>query len=80
MKQEIVKSKLKCPKCKSTDLMVLESWKNHDIQWEQVNGEFDKNDGILEPGNPYRVEAKCSKCKHAWTVRKAKQINDIIKY
>lgn len=31
-----MKSKVKCPKCGSKDLYLNELWKNHGIQWEQV--------------------------------------------
>lgn len=71
--------KTKCPKCKSTDLYILEIWKGHTIQWECRNGTIETNEGILEPGDPYQVEATCRKCKHIWRVRKAQQINDLFK-
>lgn len=72
------KSKLKCPKCKSINLTLVEVWHGHEIVWEQLNGEFDRNEGILEPGDPYKVEASCHKCLHHWTARGILQIDDII--
>lgn len=71
----VVKSTAKCPKCKSRNLSLIELWRGHTIQWEQVNGEFDRDDGILEPGDPYKLEAKCKECGHKWTISKATQID-----
>jgi len=70
---------VKCPKCKSTNLWLSEVWKNHGIQWEQVNGKIEKSDGNLEPGDPFKVCAECSNCKHRWTIRGASQIDDVFK-
>lgn len=70
-------SKVQCPKCKSRDLTLIEVWKGHDITWEQREGLFDRDDGVLEAGSPYKVEAKCSSCRHHWTIRKALQIDDV---
>ena len=79
MEEKIVESKVKCPKCKSgDDLVLVECWKGHEITWEQINGKFDYNDGNLNPGDAYKVEAEC-KCGHYWTIRKALQIGDVIK-
>jgi len=64
LNEEIVKSKLKCPKCKSTDLLIQEMWTGHFIEWDQTKGIFDRNDGILGPGSPSSVWGKCKKCKH----------------
>jgi len=77
--KQIVDSKVKCPKCGSRNLTLLELWKNHDISWEQIGGKFDMKDGVLEMGDPYKMEAECSKCKHHWTIRGALQIGCIIK-
>jgi phage FluMu protein Com len=71
-------SKAKCPKCKSDNLFLIEIWKDHYIQWEQIDGIFNKNDGTSGPGHPYKVEAKCSQCKYSWTVKNAHQIGDVI--
>lgn len=76
--QEIVKSKAMCHKCGSRDLILVEIWEGHTIEWQQINGEFDKNDGTLEAGDPYKVEGQCKKCGHAWVFRKKIQITDLI--
>ena len=76
--EKIVESKALCPKCKSKDLILEEIWKNSAISWEQINGKFDRNGGILEHGYPYKVEARCKKCDHTWAFKKAVQIDDII--
>lgn len=77
---EIVESKCFCRKCKSKDLMITEVWTGSTIVWEQMDGKFDMSDGTLHPdGDPYKVEAKCKKCKHRWKIRKINQITGIIK-
>lgn len=76
---KLVESKLKCPKCKSQNQVLQEIWKNHWIEWEVINGKFDRQDGYLEMGDPYKVVARCKDCKHVWTTRGALQIDDIIK-
>jgi predicted Zn-ribbon and HTH transcriptional regulator len=79
MKKLIVKSKAKCPKCKNKkELTLIEVWKGHTISWEVKNGEFDRNDGALEHGDAYKVECKCNKCGHQWTIQKAFQIDDVV--
>jgi hypothetical protein len=77
--KNIVNSKVKCPKCKSKDLTLVEIWEGHAIHWQQTDGKFDRDEGILEPGDAYKVEGCCKSCKHRWTIRKALQIDDIIK-
>jgi len=76
--EKFVNSKVRCPKCKSKDLRLIEVWEGHTIQWEQVDGKFDRNAGSLEPGDAYKVEGKCKKCSHQWTIRKTLQIDDVV--
>lgn len=78
MNAEIVESKVKCPKCKSVNLTLIELWRNNSIEWEQTDGKFNRRDGNIEPGDPYKVEAKCE-CGHRWSIRGALQIGDIQK-
>lgn len=78
MAMEIRSITIRCPKCKSQNLTVTELWKDHCIDWDIDNGVFDKNDGSLNPGDPYKVVAKCKDCKHRWSIRGAQQIYDII--
>lgn len=66
-----------CPKCRSNNLYLIEVWKDHTIQFDSISGQFDETDGVLEPGNPYKVEAKCKACNHQWTIRKSVQISDL---
>lgn len=77
--QKIVESKIKCPKCKSDHLFLVEIWTDHGITWEQIGGKFDRNDGILDPGSPAWVEGECKKCGHRWKVKNAPQIDYVIK-
>jgi predicted nucleic-acid-binding Zn-ribbon protein len=78
MSKEIVLTKVKCPKCKSANINLIEVWSGATITWEVADGKFDRNYGNLESGDPYKVEAKCSNCGHQWRVRGAIQITDII--
>lgn len=61
----------KCPKCKSQDVVIVELWKNHGIVWFYGDG-FD--DGILDAGEPYKVEGSCRNCSHKWKFREIIQI------
>lgn len=72
------KSKAVCPSCKSNNLTLIELWKDHSVSWEQIDGVFDRQDGALEPGDPYRVEGECSDCGHSWMFRKITQIDGLI--
>jgi phage FluMu protein Com len=78
-KQELAETNVRCPKCKSANLSLLELWKDHSITWEQLDGKINLNEGCLEPGYAYKVQGKCYKCKHAWTVRTANQITSVLK-
>ncbi len=77
--KQVLQSKVKCPKCNNNNLHLNEIWDNASISWIQVNGQFDKNAGSLEPGDPRKVMAYCGACDHWWTIRGATQIDDIIK-
>jgi hypothetical protein len=77
MKEQIVKCKVHCPRCKnSKTLTLVEAWKDHTISWQVEGGKFDRNDGALEMGDPFMVQATCP-CGHTWKVRKALQIDDV---
>lgn len=71
------KLKIKCPKCKSLDFEVTETWKGHSISWEANDGRIDPDDGNMEVGDAYRVDCVCNKCKHTWRVRGAIQVYDL---
>jgi ssDNA-binding Zn-finger/Zn-ribbon topoisomerase 1 len=79
MKHNIVETKAKCPKCKSTDLNLVEVWEDSAIHWQQIDGKIERDNGSLEPGNAFKVQATCMKCKHWWTIKGAQQIDDIVK-
>lgn len=74
--KKIVECNIKCPKCKTSDLSLEEIWKGHFITWEVTNGNFDRNEGVLEAGDPYCVIASCKKCGRTWKVKNAIQISD----
>lgn len=71
-------TKVKCPKCKSVDLYLIEVWKGHTIEFNQEGKMLDRN-GNVNPGDPYKVDGHCKKCNHRWTIRNAIQISDIYK-
>jgi hypothetical protein len=69
---------IKCPKCKSIPRFLIELWRAHTIKWVVIDGKIDRDDGALEPGEPYAVECLCG-CGHEWKVRKVQQIDDVLK-
>ena len=71
-------TKKKCPKCRSNNICFVELWKDHAIYFNVEDGNVDLNNGILEPGNPYKVEGHCNECKHIWTFRGASQIHEAV--
>lgn len=71
------KTKAKCPKCKSKNLILsecTECW----TQWEQIDGEIDYDHGDLNPGDIDGVYGDCKDCGHKWKFRCA-TINDVLK-
>jgi hypothetical protein len=51
-------SKIQCPKCKCRNLMLIEVWRNHTIEWQQIDGRFDRDDGVLEHGENSQYDPK----------------------
>jgi predicted Zn-ribbon and HTH transcriptional regulator len=79
IQQEITETTVRCPKCKSSNLRLIELWKDHGIFWQQLGGKIDRNKGYIESGDPYKIQAECYKCEHVWTVRGATQITNVLK-
>lgn len=77
--EKIVQSRLKCFKCKSNNLLLVEVWTDHTILWEQLDGKFDRNDGNLDMGGPKCVECTCKNCGHQWKPKNCPQIDYAIK-
>ena len=71
---ETVKSKAKCPKCKSNTLIITEIWHNI-LEFGQEDGYIEK-EGILESGGVGKTTGKCCKCNHRWTFRSF-QVTDL---
>ena len=59
---------LKCPKCRSATITFTECWAGAAIWFYQVDGVIEDSDSDGEGGAPHKVEARCGKCKHEWTV------------
>ena len=49
----------------------------HSIQWEQLAGKFDKNDGSLNEGYPNHLNGICKECNHVWKFKKYQSISDV---
>jgi len=64
MEQDIRKTKAKCPKCKSLDIIIYEK-SVHLQTWDQINGYVDYNEGNMNPGGVIGTFGKCN-CGHAW--------------
>lgn len=70
-------SDCECPKCKSRSMTLSEHW-NCSIDFLVTDGWVDLANGNMHPdGDPYKVSAKCAKCGHVWTLRKATQITNV---
>lgn len=67
----------KCPKCRSKSFIAVEIWEDAAIYFTVKNGLIDRENGMLEPGNPHKVQGRCD-CGHIWTFKNANQIDDII--
>ena len=80
IKPELRTIKIKCPKCKSKHLSLIEIWRGATISWISYSGTIEHNNGYLDPGNgdPYKVEGHCLDCGKRWTIRGAKLIDDIL--
>ena len=61
----------KCPKCKSNNIELIEIW-DATIVW--IPGERLFNEGLLNPGDPKKVEGHCIDCEHRWTFRGIVQV------
>ena len=70
------RTKITCPKCKSTPIELIEIWTNAAIYYKtNSDGLWDGNDGIVEPADTVsHVEALCQ-CNHSWRLR---GVNDIL--
>lgn len=73
----IVSTKLRCPKCGSRDLFLVESgtWTT---EWTVTAGKFDRKKGYHNPEGIDRLDAKCRDCDHTWKPRGTLQIDDVV--
>jgi hypothetical protein len=73
----MVKTKLRCPRCKCSDLYLIETgtWTS---QWKVIDGRFDREEGSHEPDSVDRLDAKCRSCGWIWKPRGAFQIDHVI--
>ena len=75
--REVRYAKVKCPKCGSKTLDLIEIWQNT-ITWRATDGWLDRQSGAMGDGFPQKVEGRCGLCNHGWTVRSASQIDDTL--
>jgi len=66
-----------CPKCRAPATGFVEYWTDHSIAFGACNGLPDGEDGELQAGCAYKVEAQCGDCGHEWRLRGVKQISDL---
>jgi hypothetical protein len=79
--ENIVKPNITCPFCFNEErIMISEIWINKTRNFTMLEGKIDLNapTEIIE-GEPDKVECKCLRCKHEWTVRKAKSIKELVR-
>lgn len=70
----------KCPRCHAKPCTLTEMWEGHAIEFGvNADGSIEK-DGYMSDGAPVKIYAKCGKCAHTWTVRRAIQIVDFKQY
>jgi len=67
----------RCPRCRGNPSFYTEVWEGHTIEFEADKEGFPSDTGYLNPGNPYRVTARCSKCGYNWRLRGVGQITDL---
>jgi hypothetical protein len=70
---------IRCPKCKSKgeDILLTEYWRDHSIEFQQLENGTIEREGILRDGSPYSVFAKCFHCSHSWRLRGITQIAEL---
>ncbi len=74
-----VSTNAKCPKCRSTNLSLIEIRDDERLIWSVKKGEFDKSAYTKLFAKPVRVEGRCAHCDWEWTLRKAGCIEDLDK-
>jgi len=62
-----------CPRCRSRNLALSEIWQGHAIYWDKG---FSLDDGIHSDGEPKSVQGICLDCRHFWTLRGVRQVDE----
>jgi len=65
----MTKSKAKCPKCGSTNLIITEHAVTL-LEWWQENGVVNPENSNQKSGEIIKVKGNCSNCNHEWVFRK----------
>jgi hypothetical protein len=67
---------LRCPKCRSKNLVLTESgtWI---IEWTVTDGRFFRDEAFHDNVSVDRIYAGCRDCEHGWKPRKAHMIDDV---
>ena len=77
MSKNLFKSRAKCPKCGSKDLIITETLRAA-TSVKQTNGYIDKDSSNNEYGSVYRLDGECCKCNHSWRFKKIIQVTSLI--
>lgn len=68
---------VKCPKCKSKAIDIIEISDGFEQIYTYENGEYSE-EGILNPGELSYVNGECQKCKYLWKLRKISSWEDVV--
>lgn len=73
------KSKARCPKCGSTNLLLTEICEAS-TSFIQSAGYVHKDSSYNEFGRTVRLEGKCDRCRHSWIFKRATQITNVLEH
>ena len=75
--KRMIANNLRCPRCKSHELVVHEVWIRR-LSWPLSELVAGRGDGQGDSGGEIsHVEAECDACGHFWRLRNAKQVTDL---
>lgn len=76
MKIKKLKKRIKCPKCKNTDINLIEISNGFSITYSGEDGEYFEA-GELEAGDPHSVRGECKKCEYNWRLKKVRTVESL---
>lgn len=75
----MIKSRVKCPKCKSKNLSIYEITEAYGV-YNQDEGIIDLKSRSNDFGNIVRVDGYCEKCSYRWKIKNSTDINDLSQF